>query len=544
MEGQTFSALKNCSIKFPRNADAIQSVSMPSCLILKYDSKNLVALEHFHFFRLGELEVQCNESRKWSGNLQLAALRFIFAAQSLTCLQLKIRCSEQLLAYMLQLVPTLEELRMRLSNPHALSSAFFLAFAAGGHNAIAGSPGQMIAPLCRQLKVLDLHYKRWPRGAESDALILSFGAIVASHPPGDQNFSLWLKSNEGPKSQEWKVHKPVERFTFDFEQDKIFIGVSSPYGIVPVSGSLRMAEGGDGIYSPLLETEYITINYPSTLPIDYLASQHRLKGVRMNFSLPMRGPNTPLSSDVPLFHTLKVLVVSSAPPSFFTGQTFHKLEGYQEQWNDHKNISVQRRWTEMPVCTRLAGPLSRIATLKLPRIRELVVFFDHKSTNYLWKNYIAVQTNLSGLTVLGLLLGSPDWSPLTDITKILIPLPALETLVLDSHTIGVPLITFLQAFIPMETSGLNQSSCEGQISGELCPRLQSLHIEGINLPKEPELMPVLKDIVTRRAIIGSPLKSVTFCSAWYPLTKWELIGKDGSFIMEVVVPAQRFQLDI
>jgi hypothetical protein len=68
-------------------------------------------------------------------------------------------------------------------------------------------------------------------------------------------------------------------------------------------------------------------------------------------------------------------------------------------------------------------------------------------------------------------------------------------------------------------------------------------------------VPVLKDIVTLRAIIGSPLKSFTF---YFQSTlgshtfdihahseqKWELIGADKSFIMEEVVPAQGFRLDI
>ena len=253
------------------------------------------------------------------------------------------------------------------------------------------------------------------------------------------------------------------------------------------------------------------------------------------------GSNTPLSPDVPLFHTVMVLAVHTAPLSFFAGQTFHKLERYQEQWNDYKNISIQRRWTEMPVCTRLVAPLSRLAALKLPRIHELVVFFDHSAPNYLWKKHIAVNANLSGLTLLGLRGIDNEWSPLTDITQILRPLSALETLVID---LVVPILTFFRDFIPMETSGLNQSSCEGQISRVLCPRLQSLQIEGIEPTEELELMPVLKDIVTRHAIIGSPLKSFTFYFDRDPGKKWEMIGRDGSFTMEEVVPAQRFQLNI
>ena len=556
MTGKTFSALEKISIIFPQHANAIQSVSVPSCSALKYSSNNLGALEHFHFLRLDELEVQCSESRKWSGDLQLAALRFIFIAQSLTRLRLEIRCSEQLLDYMLRLVPSLEELWMGLWAPHALSIAFFLAFAAGGRNALAGPPGQTIAPLCRQLKVLRLHYKRWSRGAERNALIPAFGAIVASHPPGEQNFSLWLKFGEGPKSQEWKVHEPVERFdveleNVELENDRIVIGVSSPHGIVPLSSLIsrrvppRSISDGPVLPSLPTETEYITMNMTSTIPIDYIFSHNHLKEVRMPRSYLERGPNIHLSPNAPPFHTLKSLTVQApASKSVLTGQTFHKLERYQDVGYSYKGTSRQGQLTEMPVCTRVVASLSRLATLKLPQIRELLVLFDHEMPNYLWEKHIAVQAILSGLTLLGLRVGHHRGSSSIDLINILRPLSTLETLVIGIHYLPLLYVT-CQAFIPMVASGLNQSSCEVRYPDiVLCPRLQSLQIEGISPTEEWKLMPVLKDIVTRRAIIGSPLKSFTFYSPRHPEKKWELIGRDGSFIMEEVVSAQKFRLDI
>ena len=110
-------------------------------------------------------------------------------------------------------------------------------------------------------------------------------------------------------------------------------------------------------------------------------------------------------------------------------------------------------------------------------------------------------------------------------------------------TVVYPYVTFFEAFIPMNAQGTSEPIWEGQIPEVLCPRLESLQIEGINLTGEPELMPVLKNIVTLRAIIGSPLKSFTFYDD-YPDKKWELIGRDGSFIMEEVDPARSFELDI
>ena len=545
--GRILPALEECSIIFPQHADAIRSVYMPSCSILTYHSNKLDTLEHFHHPPLARLEVKCGQWRTWSGNRQLATLHPIFATRSLSCLHLEIKCSERLLAYMLGLLPALEELRIGLSSPHALRSGFFLAFAARARSASAGPISQAISPLCRQLRMLHLHYKRWSRGAERNALIPTFGAIVASHPRKKQNFSFRLSFSEETKSQEWKIHKPVERFDIKLKSSRTYIGIPSPHGVVLLSCFLRGSTDGSEILPLLPEAEYITTNTVLTLPIDYLFSHHCLKEVRMIYTSWESGPNTPLSANAPLFHNLKILGVSSIPPSFLTGQTFHKLERYQERWIGCVDNPGQDPLTEMPVCTRLIVPLSRLATLKLPQICELVVSIDHEEPDYLWEQHIAVHANLSGLKLLGLCVGTREWSPFSDITKTLRSLPALEILVLSSNQLRVPYLTFFEALIPMNaqgTPGLHQSRWEGQISGVLCPSLESLQIEDIRPTEEPGLMPVLKDIVLLRAITGSPLKSLTFYYPGRQGGKWQLIGKDRSFIMEAVVPAQRFRLDI
>ena len=264
MAGQIFPALEECSIIFPQDADIFRSVYMPSCSILKYDSNNLGALEHFHCPRLGELEIKCGQCRKWRGDLQLATLHPMFAGQSLTCLQLEIKCSERLLKYMLGLAPALEELWMGLSSPHALSSAFFLAFAAGGRNTTVGPPSQTLGPLCRQLRKLHLHYKRWSRGGERNGLIPAFGAIVASYAAEEHVFSFRWSFGEGSELQKWIVYKPNKRFDVELRKGRTFIRVSSPHGIVPLSRESRNSGGVrfTGLdYPPLpRESEYITMS--------------------------------------------------------------------------------------------------------------------------------------------------------------------------------------------------------------------------------------------------------------------------------------------
>ena len=392
--------------------------------------------------------------------------------------------------------------------------------------------------------MLHLHYKRWLRGPERNALIRTFGAVVASRPSEEQDFSFRFGFGEGSESQEWIIHEPVERL--DLRRYKTTtIGVSSPDGIVPLSRS-EVSYGGqrtESEYLPLpRESEYIKTNVLLDLPIDFLFSFHSLKELKMPGLDLKTKPDTHLPLNAPILHTLRVLVVSL---SSFAGQTFHKLERFKEcaiEWGiGGEPIPEQGPLTGMPVCTRLAVSLSTLATLKLPQIRELCVH-DIGEEDHIWEKYIAVNANLSGLKLLHVL--HLRELPSITFTKIFGLLPALESLIVGVDHGHSSFVDCLEAFIPVNVpgpSGLNQSNWEGQISGLLCPRLESLQIERISLTEEAELMPVLKDIVTRRAAIGCPLKSFTF----YKIQdKWQLIGRDKGFMMEKVVPAENFRLDI
>jgi hypothetical protein len=240
MDGQIFPALHECSILFPYHTVPIQSVIMPSCTQLKYASNDLGPISHFHLTLLAKLRIKCDQWSRWRGNLQLVALGSIFtaAAQSLTTLYIRVQCSEQLLICILRLVPTLEELWLGLATPHALSSTFFQVFGASIPSAklITGPPSQPATSLCRSLKSLHLHYKRWLRGLEKTAVIPAIGCIMASRQSEEEpDFSLFLSFDEGPKGQVWNVNKPAERLKWRL--GNICIGIPSPQGIVPLSAA-------------------------------------------------------------------------------------------------------------------------------------------------------------------------------------------------------------------------------------------------------------------------------------------------------------------
>jgi len=173
MAGHVFPALRTCHITFPHHVDTIQAlqpVTMPSCHSLTYNSNDLHPLTHFYLPPLSDLDVKSGQWNTWRGNRQLAALCPIVtvAAQSLTDLRLDVNCREQLLIYMLGLVPALKYLSLGLASPNTLSIAFFQAFIVRELNVdnasdMARPLGQTIAPSCPSLRSLQLRYRRWAR---------------------------------------------------------------------------------------------------------------------------------------------------------------------------------------------------------------------------------------------------------------------------------------------------------------------------------------------------------------------------------------------
>jgi len=542
MAGQTFPSLKSCHIVFPHHADtiALRPVVMPSCSALKYNSNDIGPISHFPLPPLTSLGVTSGQWSTWRGNLQLLILQpIVFAsAQSLTHLSLQVQCSERLLASMLARIPALEFLWLGLASPHALSKTFFKTFVCRHPiaNARIGKASETVAVLCRGLQKLHLHYKRWMRGLEKPAVIQTFGDIVASRQPEKRpDFSLLLSFDVGPRGQVWKVHEPAKRRDSWY---RICVGYPSPQGVIVLSAA---PSGGDLIPPLFKESTNLEIVYglSDKVPIDFFLSFHNLVELRIH---PIFGfkPKAQLQLNILLFHTLKVLDVEDFRSWLMPGHTFHKLERYREFGSPAGPNLSQTLFTEMPICTGLDLPLSSLATLKLPRVCELSVAIDFPNAIKVWEKRIAVNSNLSGLKCFSIYLGL---SSRVDLILILESLQALETLVIKFEDLPTLDADFFRSFVPMgaqEASGLDQASRKDQRSVVLCPRLESLQISEFHPFKLPELIPVLRDIVTLRAVVESSLKSFTLYTKPKML---ELIGRDGSFAMEEIDPDQRFTFD-
>jgi len=572
MAGHDFPALERCNVYFPRHADiiqALQPVTMPSCSEFLYHANDLHPLAQFHLPSFQKLDVKSGQWNVWNGNPQLAALCPIVAARatSLTNLCLDVECSERLLVHMLSLVPRLESLSLGLARPNALSTTFFQAFIvrkpnADGASDMVGPPGQVTTPLCPWLKSLYLNYRRWLRGPDKKALIVALSRIESSRNLSRlwRPFNLKLSVDQSLQSR-WSIDGPVRK-SQDFGDSALTLGISAPCGIIPIS--MATLHNRFIVALPLKGAEYLHLRSRGEIFLDFRFTNDHMELMVYPYDWKHRwAPPRLLPCALPLFHALRVLVVETLNLSFLTGHTFHKLERCRAVTSPHGIPSPGPfAETEMPLCTRLdIDDLDVLATFKLPQIHELAFEFSDPDCSTIWENRIAVNANLSGLT----LLHMRKWPFDGDLVRILRSLSSLETLIISSRLDMVS----LTAFLPMDANGtlaLKQASGEGQRLALLCPSLQSLRIEGQDPSAAPGLMiPLLKRIAIRRAKLGSPLKEFTFGGiSTEPVfrpelgelgeyrfeldgNRFELVGKNGRFAMEkVVLPkgTEPFQLDI
>jgi len=551
MAGHVFPALMKCYITFPHHVDTIQAlqpVTMPSCTSLTYNSNDFQPLTHFHLPPLSRLHLKSGQWNTWRGTRQLAVLYPIFTAgaQSLTFLHLDVNCSEQLLAYMLSLVPALRSLELRLASPNTLSTTFFQAFIVRESNAeyasdLVGLPSQTIALSCPSLRSLQLQYRRWLRGPDKTTLIVVFGDIMASRNlKTRRSFELRLHFDEVPIDS-WLIAPTRMHLRPRYIKEgmaKLMLGILTPRGIIPISGYMSL---GRLVPLPFKEAEYLSLwDFPSSTFAEFSFTHDHMEIMIYRYERPPLPPSLPCT--LPLFSALRVLVVERVNPSFLAGHTFHKLERCRVVKFRGSYVLSPGLFTEtkMPVCTRVdVDDPYLLATFKLPRIREVALDFSHPECSAIWEKHIAVNANLSGLN----LLYMKKWLLNGDLIPILRSLASLETLIFSSRLGVVP----FKAFLPIGaygTSGLKQTSGEGQKSWLLCPRLQCLRVEGQNPLVKPKLIQILRYIVTLRAECGSPLKHFTF---WpQPGRRLELIGRNGDiaekkFLLE---EAEEFIMDI
>ena len=356
------------------------------------------------------------------------------------------------------------------------------------------------------------------------------GDIVGSwQGENESSFSLTLTFSGAPEEEGWTIHKPVKKIQ-DARLGKLELGISSSHAIILLSSDLPKR----GIVPlPFKEAEYLQFSSLFT-PEFLLIQDHMQLELHGYDTLP---PLQSLPGDLPLFDSLRVLVLNIFDPQFWIGHTFPKLERCRVHLWDLSVIGHLLGLIDMPVCTRVElNDPCLLSIFKFRHISELTLGQPHDSIN--WVDLLVENGDLPRLNLLHL----SDWSFDAELIPILRWLPLLETLIICSQK-GV---VSLKALLPMDknctseliqsTSELTQTTNEEEILTLLCPRLQNLQIEVKDSLVQPQRIPFLKDVVSLRAEWGSPLKSFSV-SKFYPeyAHRFELIGKDGGFTMEEII---------
>ena len=140
-------------------------------------------------------------------------------------------------------------------------------------------------------------------------LLLVFGDIVSSRRSGG-GFQLCL--NVESFAEDWYIWRHVESIHEVAGDEPVVMGISSPYGIIPVVTDVADPE----MEIPFKEVEYLVARHE--LSIECLLALHHLVELRVRGEdgiLPFEPP-----PNLPLYHTLRVLEAENIHHSFLAGQ--------------------------------------------------------------------------------------------------------------------------------------------------------------------------------------------------------------------------------
>jgi hypothetical protein len=194
MSGQIFQRLESCILLRPvdpHTIDHTSTINLPICTSITVQSRLLKILAAFHAPVVDKIEIECNQWSKAGANLEFSRLWTQRCNQRMIrpkILSLKICCSDRLLLDALQLLD-LEELVLELPHPSALGVCFLRALCAVPTRPIttrfleewktrAIGSASWQPKICPSLLKLQLHYERWLREGEMDAVTPLFIAVA------------------------------------------------------------------------------------------------------------------------------------------------------------------------------------------------------------------------------------------------------------------------------------------------------------------------------------------------------------------------------
>jgi hypothetical protein len=378
MGGQVFPQLESCTlIAAPmRTHPLLLDVILPACTTFHIENKDIAAIRRF------QVPNMVVRSRQWSpgrGNEQISHLIRAVCERPLQphVLHLAILCTGTVVLSLLELLPSLKELRLDLARPAQLGRQFFTALLAKPFGKIDWTQPKPLkkakgwtSMVCPSLSVLELRYQQWLRQSDCVDWLAPLLALSWSRERTATPLKLELhfrQSQDSWRSFELKpqLSMPMSMLAVpslaQYDQSPPFdllhhyytsAILHSIYKTFDINWSQSIL--GITLYEAHVfpfcfdHLQVLDLKSGRTQLLNVLPSFQQLKNLSLsNIQIP------PLSieGELPLVHTLRKLSLRQSTLAWMDGKVFAQVERFHV--DEHGWPGSFKQNVQMPICTHV-----------------------------------------------------------------------------------------------------------------------------------------------------------------------------------------------
>ena len=528
MGGRVFPQLKSCTIITPpvRSHPLALRVTLPVCTTFEIVHQDVSFVRNIHVPNVCSLMVKCSQWSAVHGHEQIAHLFRVVIETPLKphALHLAIQCQDKFLLPLLMLLPRLEELKLDLARPAALSKNFFIGLIAKPNGPVDWAQFNELkkgtgwrATICPCLRYLELRYEKWLR--QSDSLEFLAPLLAMSWSRGRTVTPLELCLLFKSPQNSWKPFNLNPQSTVMLSSLGIPLFMELPDTCTSLSFDKldqcfastthlpqeRSTWGREPYKSPLFtlcsyHLQVLKIyGLNQTLPSHTLLAFQQLKELVLdNVSIPL----LPHTVHLPLVHTLRNLSLFMSSLSWMDGRRFGLLERFEVDeigWP----ISFQQR-VGMPACTHIKFRQQDLEVLPLLQSNFQLPSLEMWEFAYSWRDSNNDKQGISALQMIQAKSFSFTlWGDCHGLFNLLEFKDEIERLVLQFWT-SFPVQKLLTRF-----SEVNEHT--GKVA---CPNMKVLdfHFQEVSDKNKDVINQWCIQMMDRRRLIGHPLEE---CRFWW-----------------------------
>jgi hypothetical protein len=392
MGGQVFPQLENCTITAaPMGTHPLLlDVILPACTTFHIGNKDIALIRRFHVRNVGSLVVRSHQWSQGRGNEQIAHLLRVVHQRPLQLhtLHLAILCEGNILMSLLELLPSLKELRLDLARPSTLGKHFFKALLAKPFGETDWTQFMWLktgegwnSMICPSLRVLELRYQQWLR--HSDCIDWLAPLFALSWSRERTATPLKLELHFKPSQDSWRSFELSPQFNMPMsmlalpslaqcDQRPSLDSLDHYYTSATLNSiAKRFRDEPQStwectLYEALIfpfcfnHLEVLDLRSDRTQLLNVLPLFQQLKNLSLsNFQI----PTFSVEAELPLVHTLRTLSLQHSTLAWMDGKAFAQLERFHVDeygWPESFKRNVQ-----MPVCTTIKFYQDRLKVLPL-----------------------------------------------------------------------------------------------------------------------------------------------------------------------------------